>query len=190
MAILASVQKYHFNLCLCLHLVCAPVYVSKGLLLSGKVTVDTGLEPALIQYDLILTCWHWKRPQYLQIRLQSQVSEVKISTCLFKKLYFSVYAVTVVPFFSFVSFYPASSYSFRQSPHHCPCPCVIYMCSLATLFSMLYFTCPWLFCNYLFVLLNPLTSSVHTFPLTPSGDRNLSFTTSLQLSCHQFSLRG
>ena len=31
--------------------------------------------------------------------------------------------------------------------------------SLATPFPMLYFTSLWLFCNYLFVILNPLTSS-------------------------------
>ena len=38
--------------------------------------------------------------------------------------------------------------------------------SLATPFPLLYFTSPWLFYNYLLVLLNPLTSSlIHLFPL-------------------------
>ena len=50
-------------------------------------------------------------------------------------------------------------YSLRQSPHHCSCPWVTCVSSLASLFPILSFTSPWLFCNYLFVLLNPLTSS-------------------------------
>ena len=36
-----------------------------------------------------------------------------------------------------------------------------------TLFPTLYFTSPWLFCNYLFVLLNPLTSSLILLFPTP-----------------------
>ena len=47
----------------------------------------------------------------------------------------------------------------RQSPNHCSCPWVMLVSSLAAPFSILYFTSPWLFCNYLFVLLNPLISS-------------------------------
>ena len=43
-------------------------------------------------------------------------------------------------------------------PHPCSCPRVMCVRSLATPFPILYFTSPWLFCNYLFVLLNPLTS--------------------------------
>ena len=34
----------------------------------------------------------------------------------------------------------------------------VYKSSLATPSPILYFTVPWLFCNYLFVLLNPFTS--------------------------------
>ena len=34
---------------------------------------------------------------------------------------------------------------------------VMHICSLATLFPMLYFTSPWLFCNYQFALFNPFT---------------------------------
>ena len=50
-------------------------------------------------------------------------------------------------------------------PHHCSCPWVMRISSLATPFPILYFTSPWLFCNYLFVLLNRLTS--YSFPYTP-----------------------
>ena len=59
----------------------------------------------------------------------------------------------------------------RQSPHHGSCPWVMCISSLATLFPILYFTSPWLFCNYLFVLLNPLTSSlILSYTLHQSGN--------------------
>ena len=41
----------------------------------------------------------------------------------------------------------------RQSRHHCSCPWVMWISSLDSPFLTLYFTSPWLFCNYLFVLL-------------------------------------
>ena len=69
-------------------------------------------------------------------------------------------------FSPFASPHPAHhtpSGSLRQSPHHCSCPWIMPICSLATPFPIPYFTSPWLFCNYLFVLLNPLTSS----PISP-----------------------
>ena len=47
--------------------------------------------------------------------------------------------------------------SLRQSPHHCPCPWVMHICSSATRFPMQYFISPWLFYNNQFVLLNPFT---------------------------------
>ena len=50
-------------------------------------------------------------------------------------------------------------HSLRQSPNDCSCPWVIHISSLATLFPILQFISPWLFCNYLFLLLKPLTSS-------------------------------
>ena len=60
--------------------------------------------------------------------------------------------------------------SLRQSPHHGSCPWAMCISSLAIPFPMLYFTSPWLFCNYLFALLNPLTSSpISPYPL-PSGN--------------------
>ena len=55
--------------------------------------------------------------------------------------------------------------SLRQSPCHCSCPWIMCISSLAAPFPIL-FTSPWLFCNYLFVLINPLTSS--PIPQTPS----------------------
>ena len=49
-------------------------------------------------------------------------------------------------------------HSLRQSLHYCSCLWVMRISSLATPFPILYFTSLWLFCNYLFALLNPLTS--------------------------------
>ena len=61
---------------------------------------------------------------------------------------------------------PSTAYSLSPSPHHCSCPWVMCISSLATPFPILYFTSPWLFCNYLFILLNPLAFS--PIPHTPS----------------------
>ena len=69
-------------------------------------------------------------------------------------------------FFPLWSPSPSTPHSLRQAPHHCSCPRAIRISSLATPFPTLYFTSPWLFCNYLFVLLNTLTSS--SFSYTPS----------------------
>ena len=60
---------------------------------------------------------------------------------------------------------PSTSHSLRQSPHHCSHLWLMRINSLATPFPMLYFTCPWLLCNYLFVLLNPFAFYAH--PPTP-----------------------
>ena len=60
---------------------------------------------------------------------------------------------------------PSTPLSLRQSPHHNSCPWVTCTSSLATPFPILYCTSPWLSCNYLFVLFNPLTSS--PFPPHP-----------------------
>ena len=54
---------------------------------------------------------------------------------------------------------PSTPQFLRQSPCCCSCLWVMSISSLATPFPILYFTAPWPFCNYLFVLLNPLTSS-------------------------------
>ena len=61
---------------------------------------------------------------------------------------------------------PSTSHSLGQSLHLCSCLWVMCISSLATPFPILYFTFPWLFCNYQFILLNPLTSN--PFPKTPS----------------------
>ena len=60
---------------------------------------------------------------------------------------------------------PSTPHSLRQSPCLCSCPWVMRISSSATPFPVLYCTSPWLFCNYLFVLLNPLPSS--SIPLHP-----------------------
>ena len=62
----------------------------------------------------------------------------------------------------------STSYSLRQFSHHCSCPRLMQVSSLAAPFPVLYFTSPWLFCNCLFVLLNPLTSS----PVPPIFNRD------------------
>ena len=61
---------------------------------------------------------------------------------------------------------PKTPHSLRQSPYHCSCPWVMHISALATPFPKPYFTSPWLFYNYIFVLLNPLTSSL--IPSNPS----------------------
>ena len=76
-------------------------------------------------------------------------------------------------FFPLCPLPPSIPHSLRPSPHRCPCPCVRRISSLATPFPILYFTSPWLLCNYLFVLLNPHTSSpipLHPFP--PGNHQN------------------
>ena len=79
------------------------------------------------------------------------------------------YAITVVPIFPLCLPPPSTSHPLRQSPHHCSCPWVMCISSLATPFPILYFISLWLLSNYLFVLLHPLTSSpILPHPL-PSG---------------------
>ena len=88
----------------------------------------------------------------------------------FLKLYFIDYVITVIPIWPLCSLPPNTPHSLSQSPHHCSCPQVMCISSLATPFPILYLTSSWLFCNYLFVLLNPLTSS----PLPPQAVANCS----------------
>ena len=84
------------------------------------------------------------------------------------KLYFIDYAIAVVPIFPF----PPSTHhlnNLRQSPHHCSWPLVLHISCLAAPFPILYFISPWLFCNYLFVLLNPFTALPIPPHLSPIG---------------------
>ena len=69
------------------------------------------------------------------------------------------FAITVVPIFSPFLLLHQHPHSLRPSPHRWSCPWVMGISSLATPFPVLYFISLWLFCNYLLVLLNPLTSS-------------------------------
>ena len=90
------------------------------------------------------------------------------------KLYFTDYAVIVVPVS--LSLSPSTQHptTLRQSPHHCSCPWVMCISSLAPPFPILYCIPPWLFCNYLFVLLNPLTSSpISLYPLLSGNHQNV-----------------
>ena len=79
-------------------------------------------------------------------------------------------------FFSLCSRPPSTPHSLRPSPHHCSCPWVLRISSLAAPFPILYLISPWLFCNYLFVVLNPLTSpSILPHPLTSGNHENALF---------------
>ena len=60
---------------------------------------------------------------------------------------------------------PAPPHFFKQTLHHCSCQWVMHISSPATPFPILYFTSPWLFCNYLFVLPNTSTHSQNPLPL-------------------------
>ena len=85
--------------------------------------------------------------------------------CGFFFIYFILlyYAIWLSQFFPPSPLPPSTPNSFRPSPYLRACPWVMHISSLATSFPILYLTSPWLFCNYLFVLLNPLTSS----PISP-----------------------
>ena len=89
---------------------------------------------------------------------------------LFLKLYFIDYSITMVSIFLFCLPPPSTPHSLRRFPHHCSCPWVMSISSVATPFPILCFTSPRLFSNYLFVLLNPLTSSSNHHDLLPSGN--------------------
>ena len=56
--------------------------------------------------------------------------------------------------------------SLWQSPHHCSCPWVKCISSLATSFPILYFTSPWLFCNYF------TASPIPPFPPSSGNHQN------------------
>ena len=86
---------------------------------------------------------------------------------LFFKLYFTHYTITVAPILPTFPLPHNTLYVLRQPPHHCSCPWVMRISSLVTPFPILYFTSPWLFCNYIFFLLNLLTSSP-ILPYTPT----------------------
>ena len=104
----------------------------------------------------------------------------------FLKLYFTDYASTVVLILPPFPSQPSTLHSFRQFPQHCSCPWVMHISSLATPFPILYFTSPWLFCNYLFVLLNPLTSSpipLHSPPIWQPSKHSISMILSVLLVC-------
>ena len=96
----------------------------------------------------------------------------------FLKLYFTDYASTVVLIFPPLPAPSSTPHSLRQSIHLCSCPWVMHVSSLATPFPILYFTSPWLFCNYIFVLLNPFTSS----PIPPQPPSHLATLQMLSIS--------
>ena len=78
-------------------------------------------------------------------------------------LYFIDYSITVVPIFP--PLLPSTQHP--PLPQTVPTPLFKGVSSLATPFPILYFISPWLYCNYQFVLLTPLTSS----PIPPHPPR-------------------
>ena len=82
--------------------------------------------------------------------------------------------MTVVPIFPPLP--PSSQHSSLPQVIPTPLFCVhgsYVLSSLATSFPILYFTSPWLFYNYLFVLLNPLASSpIPPHPLPAGNHQN------------------
>ena len=80
---------------------------------------------------------------------------------------------------------PSIPLSLRQSPHHCSCPWLMHRFSGYSI-SYTVLCIPWLFCTYLFVLLNPLTSSpilCHTPPIWQPSKRSLYLCFCLCSSC-------
>ena len=100
---------------------------------------------------------------------------------IYFKLFFIDCAIKVVSVFSPLP--PSTQYS----PHSqaVPTPLFLFMgmhiSSLATSFAILYFISPWLFCNYLFVLLNPLTSNPFLYIPLPSGNCQNAFHNSVSV---------
>ena len=72
---------------------------------------------------------------------------------------------------------PSTHHSLRQSLHHCSCPWVKHrFFDSSVSCTVLYI--PWLFCDYLFVLLNPLTFS----PIPPHLPSHLATIKTLSVS--------
>ena len=94
---------------------------------------------------------------------------------LLRRLFFFLNCILLIMLFScpyFSLFAPL--YSLKQSLNPCSCSWVMYVSSLASPFAGLCFTSPWLLWNYLFVLLNPLTSSP-ILPHLPLTSLSLTF---------------
>ena len=72
------------------------------------------------------------------------------------KIYFIDYTITAVPTVPFAKLYTATPIPTGNPPTSFM-SMVMHVSSLATPFPILYFTSPWLFHTYLFVLLNPFT---------------------------------
>ena len=88
------------------------------------------------------------------------------SPSFFFQLYFIDYGITVVPIFPPLSLLHPAPPTPSSNLH----TIVHVHGSLAAPFPILYLISPWLFCNYLFVLLNPLTSSPIPPHTPPSGN--------------------
>ena len=120
---------------------------------------------------MLLTClwWCWCKQTYCAANGQLYES-IAHTLCISMFICFLSYILLII-LVQLSCFFPplhperSSPHSLRPSPHHCSGPWVMYVSFLTFPFPILYFTPPWLFCNYLFALLNPLTSS--SIPLHP-----------------------
>ena len=97
--------------------------------------------------------YHWLDSRFIH----STTVFLKISS--FLNLFYWLWYYSCPNFPSFAPAPISTPQSLRQSPHHCSRPRVTCIISLVTPFPILYFASPWLFCNYLFVFLNPFSSS-------------------------------
>ena len=115
----------------------------------------------IVRPPLPATTYIHTRGLYLQ-RHNSPLSALSVplpSSLYFLKLFFTDFAIAVVPVFPLLPISTQQPPLLLESLHHCSCSLVVHIGALAAPFPTLYFTSPRLFCNYTFVLLNPLTSS-------------------------------
>ena len=95
-------------------------------------------------------------------------SPTALNKCLlfyFLIIFYWLFYYSCPDFSHFAHFHPSTHHSFKQFLHDCSCPWVMHISSLASPFPVLYFTSPWLF-----VLLDPLTSSPFPYTPFPSGN--------------------
>ena len=103
---------------------------------------------------------------YFSITIYLPYTPLSPKHIFFKKIYFIDYVITVV------LIYPPLPSSTQYSPFSLAilplssCLWVMHISSLATPFPILFLTLPYLFCNYLFILLNLCTFSP-IIPLPP-----------------------
>ena len=108
--------------------------------------VFKAVECGLPQRDLPTLTRH---PKLAAHSLVEKVWNV-VLLCLFLIIFYWLCYYSCPDFSSFALFHPATPTHSGNPSHHCLCPWVMHISSLATPFLTLYFTSPCLFCIYLF----------------------------------------